>query len=258
VSAPHDAGSVPLLAIQDLGTYRGQIDVDSSTGVVSLRNAAPAGAHTITIRATDDCGASSDARFTVTVKAAVDAGVLDTFNRPNGRIGKAWDGLTGTAFYGILADRLEVRLGGPVYWSKTDFGPNQGAFVTLSKVDPRGPSQGLLLKIQKGGCPESGAIAVVHDAKGGVVRVTTLRRGARKWTTYGAAVVDLSDGDKLSASATAAGIVNVYRNDLLIASVTLNQADRAFFSGKGGMIGLWTLGSHKTAFDDFGGGTVQP
>src|SRR6185369_11343467 len=40
-----------------------------STGVVSITNAQPSGAHTITIRATDNCGAFTEASFTLNVGA---------------------------------------------------------------------------------------------------------------------------------------------------------------------------------------------
>ncbi len=61
-----DNGSVPTIAVQSQGTYTGTISVNSS-GVVSISNATPPGTHTITIRATDNCGAMTDATFTLTV-----------------------------------------------------------------------------------------------------------------------------------------------------------------------------------------------
>jgi hypothetical protein len=61
-----DNGSINGYSVQSQGTYTGTISVNSS-GVVSISNAAPAGAHTITIRATDNCGATTDATFTLTV-----------------------------------------------------------------------------------------------------------------------------------------------------------------------------------------------
>ena len=61
-----DNGSITGYAVQSQGTYTGTISVNSS-GVVSISNAAPVGAHTITIRATDNCNATSDASFTLTV-----------------------------------------------------------------------------------------------------------------------------------------------------------------------------------------------
>lgn len=50
-----------------VGTYTGGITFDSVSGRVSLSNAAPIGAHTITLRATDNCGASTDALLQIAV-----------------------------------------------------------------------------------------------------------------------------------------------------------------------------------------------
>ena len=51
------------------GTYTGTVSVNNSTGVVSFSAAAPAGQHTITIRATDNCGTTTDANITLEVIA---------------------------------------------------------------------------------------------------------------------------------------------------------------------------------------------
>ncbi len=66
-------------ALQSQGTYTGTISVNSSTGAVSLSNAGPVGTHTITVRATDNCGATTDASFSLTVS---NPGTLDTLD-PN-------------------------------------------------------------------------------------------------------------------------------------------------------------------------------
>ncbi|MFT3743934.1 MAG: M36 family metallopeptidase [Pyrinomonadaceae bacterium] len=50
----------------------------SPTGVVSVANSGPIGAHTIVIRATDNCGAFTDASFTVTVNQAATTTVVQT------------------------------------------------------------------------------------------------------------------------------------------------------------------------------------
>ena len=52
--------------------------------------------------------------------------------------------------------------------------------------------------------------------------------------------------------------MQIYKNGTLIATVTLNAADKAFFNTKGGNIGLWTVAASDAVFDDFGGGTVTP
>ncbi len=61
-----DNGSITGYAVQSQGTYTGTISVNVS-GLVSISNAKPAGTHTITIRATDNCGATTDATFTLTI-----------------------------------------------------------------------------------------------------------------------------------------------------------------------------------------------
>ena len=68
-TGPSDNGSVSA-AIMQSSSFTGRIAVDAATGVVSIGNAAPAGTHDITIRATDNCGATTDANFTLTVGKA--------------------------------------------------------------------------------------------------------------------------------------------------------------------------------------------
>ena len=68
-TGPTDNGSIASVVVQSVGTYTGTISVDLA-GLVSISNATPAGSHTITIRATDDCGAVFDASFTLNVGAA--------------------------------------------------------------------------------------------------------------------------------------------------------------------------------------------
>ena len=55
---------------QSSGTFTGDISVNERTGVISISNAGAAGTHTITIRVTDNCGAITDASFTLTVGKA--------------------------------------------------------------------------------------------------------------------------------------------------------------------------------------------
>ncbi|MBX7219727.1 MAG: hypothetical protein K1Y36_07260, partial [Blastocatellia bacterium] len=69
-TGPTDNGSVSTIVVQSQGTYTGTISVNNGTGAVSISNATPVGVHTITIRATDNCGATTDATFQLTVSAA--------------------------------------------------------------------------------------------------------------------------------------------------------------------------------------------
>jgi len=65
-AGPGDNGVVTLIEVQDTDTYTGTISVNGA-GVVSISNAQPIGTHTITIRATDNCGAITDATFDLQV-----------------------------------------------------------------------------------------------------------------------------------------------------------------------------------------------
>ncbi|MBD8526302.1 Ig-like domain-containing protein [Pseudomarimonas arenosa] len=67
-TGPSDNGSIDSVVVHSAGTYSGGISVDAA-GVVTLSAAAPVGTHTITIRATDNCGASTDASFQATVSS---------------------------------------------------------------------------------------------------------------------------------------------------------------------------------------------
>ncbi|GEM_PF-1984241 len=66
-TGPSDNGSLDPIVVHSKGTYTGDISVHPATGVVSISNAAPVGKHKITIRATDNCGATTDATFDLTV-----------------------------------------------------------------------------------------------------------------------------------------------------------------------------------------------
>jgi hypothetical protein len=66
VAGPSDNGNITSISVINQGNYTGTISVNTA-GVISLTNAAPIGTHTITIRATDNCGAANDASFTLTI-----------------------------------------------------------------------------------------------------------------------------------------------------------------------------------------------
>jgi Bacterial Ig-like domain (group 2)/Bacterial Ig-like domain len=231
--------------------------VSNTDGSKGLATGVATGA--ATIRAQYN-GVVGSANITVTPAQATctSASVLDNFNRANGALGSNWLGLTGTSFYAIKSNRLDVLVGGPVFWNAASFGTSQSAFATLSTVDTHSPSQGLLLKVQTGNCPQAGAIAVVYDATAHAFRVSTFRPPNLTWTPYASATATLVNGDKLGACVSATGVVTIYKNNVTAATVTLSAADKAFFNSRGGKIGLWTLAADEASFDDFGGGTVTP
>jgi uncharacterized repeat protein (TIGR01451 family) len=68
-TGPTDNGAVTTIQVQSTGTFTGNVSVNAA-GVVQISNAAPVGVHTITIRATDNCGAQTLATFQLTVNKA--------------------------------------------------------------------------------------------------------------------------------------------------------------------------------------------
>jgi hypothetical protein len=112
-TGPTDNGSVTTIVVQSAGTYTGNVSVNSMTGVVSISNAAPAGMHTITIRATDNCGVFTDASFTLDVQAPSGGPVTVT----------ATAGTTGPTDYVTLKAAIDA----------VNAGTHQGA-VTVSIV----------------------------------------------------------------------------------------------------------------------------
>lgn len=67
-AAPTDNGSVAL-SVAAAPAFSGTLSV-APTGVVSVGNAGPAGNYTVTVTATDNCGATSTSAFTLSVMAA--------------------------------------------------------------------------------------------------------------------------------------------------------------------------------------------
>ena len=97
-TGPTDNGAVSNIVVQSVGTYTGIVSVDNTSGVVSFTNAGPVGMHTITIRATDNCGLTTDAAFTLDVQAPAGGPVTVT----------ATAGTTGPTDYMTLKDAVDA------------------------------------------------------------------------------------------------------------------------------------------------------
>ncbi|MFT3743531.1 MAG: Ig-like domain repeat protein [Pyrinomonadaceae bacterium] len=81
-TGPSDNGSVTSVQLQSAGTFTGNVSVNAN-GTIAISNAGPAGTHTISIRATDNCGAQTTATFQITVnKANTATGVQVSVNAP--------------------------------------------------------------------------------------------------------------------------------------------------------------------------------
>ena len=120
------------------------------------------------------------------------------------------------------------------------------AFFTLSTIDPKSPSLGLLLKVQESSKTEASAIRVEYDAGASKLRPSAIQLNDKSCTLYLNQAASFAIGDALGARALNNGTVEVYKNGTLVARVTLNAADQAFFNAKDGKIGLWRLTSSTT------------
>jgi hypothetical protein len=234
---------------------------DATSGVASITcgalDLATPGTKSVSCTATDNAGNTTTASAGYTVLPAANS-LLDDFNRANGPVGANWDGLTGQGFYRIAGNKLDVQLGGPLVWKSSSFGTSQEVAITLSAIDSRSPSQGVLLKVQSTGGTDGGAIAVVYDAVSRRVRVSTLRLNQKTWTIYSGVAATFANGDRLAGLVRASGEVEISKNGTLLTTVTLTAADQTFFNGKGGRIGVWSVAAPNALFDDFGGGTLAP
>ena len=179
--------------------------------------------------------------------------LLDSFNRPDGALGPLWAGHTDG--YGIVEQHVDVGSGGPVYWSSNPFGVNQEACVTFVAVDPDGPLQGVLLKVQQGDW-RNGVVAISYDARRGKIIVATHEPGLGHTVDSARGIFNatLSAGDQLGARSLSNGTVQVYVNGLLVGKASVG----AFFIDKSGAIGLAFANADRAMFDDFAGGTVAP
>jgi sugar lactone lactonase YvrE len=85
-TGPIDNSTITSITVHSLTPpgFTGNITVQPTTGVVSVSNAAPGGTYSVTMRATDNCGAPRDASFTLTVGKIATRTVLDSTPSPSG------------------------------------------------------------------------------------------------------------------------------------------------------------------------------
>jgi formylglycine-generating enzyme required for sulfatase activity len=133
-------------------------------------------------------------------------------------------------------------------------GADQEVYVTLTDIDAAGVEQDLLLKSQSSSTWMNGVLEVLYDAVGQRVQVWTYSSG-QNWVKIGADMpVTMQDGDQFGARAKANGIVEVYRNGVLIGTRDVTGWP---FAASDGYLGLWYVGANNALLDDFGGGNVN-
>ncbi len=175
------------------------------------------------------------------------ASVLDDFNRANGSIGTSWVG--DKSGFTIQTNQLRGVTNKSIYRA-TSFGTPQEVYVQLKSALSSGQSFGLHLRAINNYW-SSGVIEVAYTHGTGLVVFTY---DGTTWSPRGNTVaLSLANGDVLGVRAKASGVVEIYKNGVLVNSV--NVSAWAGYA-RVGQIGLWN-GAGTKLFDNFGGGTTN-
>ena len=231
-------------------------DGGTALGRLASHSYATAGNFATILTVSDGRGGSDTASVAIATTAPVggfpQTAILDNFNRTNGAApGANW--IDQPTKFAIATNTLAPKTGDNyIEWNPTVFGANQEVFVKLSTVGTTAPEQNLMLKTQ-GTTWAAGHIEVSYNAPAAKVIVYTFTPPST-WATRGTLnVVTLTAGQQFGARALANGDVQVYRNGVLLGTVSV--AGWAYSAG-GGRIGLSCSNATTTRFDDFGGGNV--
>ncbi|MFC1777576.1 M6 family metalloprotease domain-containing protein [Pseudomonadota bacterium] len=147
---PSDNGSVASVQLLNQGSYGGTISVNKA-GVVSISNAQPVGAHSIGIRATDNCGATNDVSLQLQVNALVpgaptigattagDEEATVTFTPPASNGGASITSYTATASPGGLTGSAA---GSPITIAALTNGVTYTFSVKATNTAGEGPASG--------------------------------------------------------------------------------------------------------------------
>jgi hypothetical protein len=240
VSGPADNGTVSAVVVQSISpnSFTGTLTVNSA-GAVATGNAGPAGTYTITIRATDNCGATRDATFTFTVNANCPAITVNPATLPAGTSGAAYNqsftasGGAGSVNFsqsGTLPTGMSFA-GGVLSGTPTQSG-NFPITVTATDANGCAGGQNYTLVVSAGPTPtptppppadsvQFSADGYSVDEGAGGIAINVTRTGS----TSAAATVDYATADASASApcASATGLAS-QRCDYTFASGTLSFA----------------------------------
>jgi glucose/arabinose dehydrogenase len=197
-------------------------------------------------------------RDTIVVRVTADfvfptTALLDRFDRPNGAAGYLWAGDTS----GVVVDANALAPVGQDVWiayQLAAFGPLQEAYATFVGTTPFSPTHGVVLKA-RGLTRDSAHVVVQYDDFVQGMTVLTWTPGAGYEQRGDVLPVPLLPGDQFGARAYPNGVVEVFRNNLLVGAASLAGWP---WRGSGGYVGLAFSGAYVTRVDDFGGGDANP
>jgi hypothetical protein len=172
-AGPADNGGVSSIVVQSQGTYAGAISVDGATGAVSVSGATPPGTHTITVRATDNCGATTDATFDLTISAPAVLTVTNTKDSGAGSLRQAI--LDSNSFAGVQTIQFDIRAGGVQTISPASALPTITQPVVIDATTQPGYAGTPLVELD-GTSAGANANGLLIDAAGSTVRGLAVTR----------------------------------------------------------------------------------
>lgn len=177
--------------------------------------------------------------------------ILDTFDRAGGSLGSDWAGSVGN--YSISENRLqcaEIYCPG-VFWYES-FGAVQEVYATLASFDEASSEINLVLKAQ--GDPDCNLIEILYSPINQTILVEACSDGG--WYSLGAVDVRLFPGDQLGGRAREDGYIDVFRNGLLVGTVSGGGYPYIGMGGYVGVNGVAVEDGEPDVWDDFGGGAL--
>jgi hypothetical protein len=186
--------------------------------------------------------------------------LLDDFNRgDSNNLGANWSqsGTGNGVDIRVNANVAYANTSGQAIWTAPLFGAHQGAAFTFTT--PNLNNSGLLLKASGASVASPQNYVLVRyeiNNNVGRIRVYTTSNGGNSLNTRATfANQSFSNGDTLTATVDAAGLVRVWKNAVYINSVQLPTTGNDIWTVGTGRIGM-SFGSNNRRVDNFHGGNL--
>jgi hypothetical protein len=233
-AAPADHGSVVSVTAGASAGFTGNLSGEASSGIITVSNAAPAGVYTITVTVTDNCGATAQQTFALTVNnpptlSAVGSSLKMGSPAANRTIANVSDtdqaldtlsvtvngGATATV-NGVTISNLSVTPAGLVTADVVANCSAENASFTLTATDNRGATASATLSL---------TVTANTDPTVGGYHEVSLTPGTG--TTVPPSVAPADDGPVTVTAAASAGFTGNLTADNTTGAVTISNAGPA-------------------------------
>jgi hypothetical protein len=227
-TAATDNGSITNYAVLSVGLYTGTSSVDSA-GVVSFSNAAPVGTHTIRIRATDNCNATTDAQFTLTISngAPTSSDIANQTINKNSNTGALGftidDAETPAASLTLSKASSNTTLVPTANISFGGSGANRTVTVTPANNQIGTATITITVNDGNGGTASDTFVLTVNDPPSITAIAATRQQGNQPTNVQIATVLDTEDAEN-TLLATVGGGASANSNGVTINNLTVNAA----------------------------------